>query len=307
MRHDKAFKWIKRTSLGLLGIALIVAALYVINAYTLDQYEPEITRIEKHEEKSGDSGHIRVLAFNVHRCDAIKEGGIFGYTPQGDEVVGETVGKIAAFLREQNADIVFMSEICAESFLSHTNQIEALAEQAGYAWAVFGHNSSFGLPFARHRSGNAILSKYPISSAINFDVIEPHSPLQPKTNRRILKAIAEINGKQYSLYSVHLAAHYPAPRLRQAKKLHEVLSKDNNEIIMGGDFNDTPDSEPMRIIRSLPKIRTAENFEPTYVRWPPEHTIDYVFGPKSCQLVSYKRVINNLSDHYPVVAVFDSR
>jgi len=48
---------------------------------------------------------------------------------------------------------------------------------------------------------------------------------------------------------------------------------------------------------------SPRTFEPTYVAYPPERTIDYIFGPAQWTLEEEKILVNELSDHYAVMAI----
>jgi len=302
----QTWKITRRACAILVAAVFVTVVLFVANSLLLDQNRPVVIRISSATVKQEPPGMIRVLTFNVHRCGAVKKSSIFGVSFGDSDSVRDKVRQIAVLLREKNADIVILNEICLECGPTGVNQVEMLAREAGYPYAVFGHNMNFGLPFFRHREGNAILSRFPIAAAENINLHEPRSPLSHAANRRVLKVAINLAGENITVFAVHLPANHPAQNLEQAKALRGRIEECGGSVIVAGDFNATPGSATMLEIGAMPNIQQPGECNPTYVKYPPERIIDFIFGPAAWRLVSYETIQSDLSDHYPVLAVFNN-
>jgi endonuclease/exonuclease/phosphatase (EEP) superfamily protein YafD len=120
----------------------------------------------------------------------------------------------------------------------------------------------------------------------------------------VLKVTLDINGTNVTVLAIHFDVRPEAKNLEEAKALRKTIESLDTPVVLGGDFNATPDSPSMQEIRASHALRGPEAFSPTYVAYPPKRTIDYVFGPSDWTLVTEEALGNDVSDHFAVVAIF---
>jgi endonuclease/exonuclease/phosphatase family metal-dependent hydrolase len=127
------------------------------------------------------------------------------------------------------------------------------------------------------------------------------------------------SGREFYVFSVHFDHEAEVSRRESAKlmlrKIKEIAGEAPTVIL--GDFNATPDSEPVRIMTSAMRDGRKESETPPYgpegtfndfkLDVPPERRIDYVFLTPRWRVLSYAALTDNVearypSDHLPVVA-----
>lgn len=181
--------------------------------------------------------------------------------------------------------------------------------------------------------GVATLSKYPIvkKGKLAFDV---------KTNNICIFTDVVIDKDTVRIYNMHLQSiqfkkedydyvsevieKYKAPdevekgktilrrlkagfikRAAQAQVIADHMKGSPYEIIVCGDFNDTPSSFAYNTIRgnmSDAFIERGSGFEKTYNGRMPAFRIDYILHSKEIETIQYSKVKETITDHYPVTA-----
>ena len=128
---------------------------------------------------------------------------------------------------------------------------------------------------------------------------------------------------EYYVFNTHFDHRGPIARENSAKLIVSKIKElgiANQKIIVMGDLNCRPDSEPIHAFGSLlddsgdisangiyGPVGTFNHFDPSYV---PDGRIDYVFS-KNLSVASYRNIddrrSNNLwpSDHLPILVVFN--
>lgn len=89
--------------------------------------------------------------------------------------------------------------------------------------------------------------------------------------------------------------------------LRPMIEQSPYPVIVAGDFNDTPASYIYRKMTRLLSDSYKEKgkgFGTTYHGRFPAFRIDYIFHSEEFQTLSYKRIKCDISDHYPIIAVF---
>ncbi|NLE12737.1 MAG: endonuclease/exonuclease/phosphatase family protein [Clostridiales bacterium] len=122
-------------------------------------------------------------------------------------------------------------------------------------------------------------------------------------------------GKTFRMYNTHLDhVGAPARELGLGQIIDRIIADSEREpfpFFLTGDFNDTPDSSPLMMLRKggrLPLTELSESAEVTYHGWGKTAAkIDYVFadnetGKAPCTCCIWDDCVNGvyLSDHYPV-------
>lgn len=166
---------------------------------------------------------IKVLSYNIHK----------GFTTRNKEFV---ISKIRDAIRLVNPDLVFLQEVLGDH--SHHKidnwinnaQFEYLADEIWTHYA-YGKNAVY----EKGHHGNAILSKYPITSYDNINI-----STNPMEQRGVLHAVIDYEGEKVHALCLHLNLLESGRRI-QVKRICERIKNyipDSEPIIMAGDFND---------------------------------------------------------------------
>jgi endonuclease/exonuclease/phosphatase family metal-dependent hydrolase len=242
---------------------------------------------------------LKIISYNIHK----------GFGPAGFKF---TLAQIKSFLKEQDADIVFLQEVVGEHtgkkiIIPHfksNNQVEFLAQDL-YPYFIYGPNKIH--KFGHH--GNAILSKYPLTLVNNHNISQNRFE-----SRGLLHAYLEWehSTEPLHLFNTHLNL-FEHHRQRQLKwissHIHQEIRADHS-IILAGDFNDWRKKAIGHIesCHSLMEAFTASTKYPkSFPSFLPGLSLDRIFY-MNLQLIaadqlSEKRV-RNLSDHLPLWAQF---
>ena len=214
-------------------------------------------------------------------------------------------------LRKYKPDIIFLQEIDIYTKRAYyKNQLYTLSKYTGLNFRAMGTNIKYKSGYY----GDGILSKFPIEYSANY-----LSPLKSQDNeqRGILCNKISFGNTKINVFSLHMSTSEDE-RVLTAKELIRIISKlnRNESIIIGGDFNvgitkignhkylfENKETYPeYEILKE--KFNFIDNKEDT---WHSEHgagPIDSFFYSKNLQLLKYKTIKCDISDHYPVYSEF---
>ena len=230
---------------------------------------------------------LRILTFNIYHGEG-------------------TDGKIdlprqAKVIQDSKADLVCLQEV--DDRTERTGRVDQTAELA----KLTGFHGAFvhQLDFEGGRYGQALLSRYPISEA------ECHwLPGTPDRERRMAGAVRlKVHEHTITLVTTHLHHNNEPFRIDQAKTLDRIFRSEkysDSIVIIAGDLNATPDSEPLRLLKE--HWVSASNASEPFLTFPaqkPERQLDYIFiSATNGVKVSNVRVIEEplASDHRPLLA-----
>lgn len=211
---------------------------------------------------------------------------------------GKNLDEIIECLKEANADIIALQEVL-QDVNGNNNGAKTIAEALGYHW-VFGRTRTLD-PDVSHllkehgiqtdkEWGNAVLSKWPIS---DHEVLF----LSEKNQRTAVLAKINIYNTEISVFSTHLvhAAHPTEVRIAQAEYLLKNIPK--AKAIIGGDFNDTPESE------TIVKMETAMKRGEDTTSTNDSRKIDYIFTTGDFEILEEGSIASLASDHLPIYSV----
>ena len=233
----------------------------------------------------GAMQRIKLMSYNIRWCKRSEN----------------CLDRIADLIEEEKPDIVFLAAIyyeCATCPVS--NQVAYLAKSAGFHAYAFGENYKLGVPFYSNRSGNALLSRFPLSELY----AQPLSggAFDPRTRRRALWAEVRIHGEKILLGSLHNSYSPQEDNLLQVGEILEHI--DGRPTLLGGDFNATPESPSMQtFLRSGDFVGDLDS-PPTYPASNPDRRLDYILAPSSWHLLEHKTLTKDMSAHLPVVSTF---
>jgi endonuclease/exonuclease/phosphatase family metal-dependent hydrolase len=147
---------------------------------------------------------------------------------------GRALLPLREVLRSTAADLVFLQEIgvAAGSDAAAATQYETLADRV---WPQHAYGRNAVVTGGHH--GNALLSKFPISSSRNVDVSVGRA--EP---RGMLHCVVSVPGWEADLHAVcvHLALH-ESHRRRQVDRLLDLVRREipaGAPLVIAGDFND---------------------------------------------------------------------
>lgn len=185
---------------------------------------------------------------------------------------------LAQILKQNNSDIIALQEVENKEILEELLNIAGLKDK---------YNIIVGKSDVRGIAAAFLISKrFPIKK------IEIHQN-DSTFKRPPVEAIVELApGFNVKIFSVHLkskigASESDIQRKKEATKLIEYAKKDDLPTILMGDFNDTPDSSPISIIKNnkFTDVRQLDNLSkevnmPTFYSYNPRygaHILDYIF------------------------------
>jgi endonuclease/exonuclease/phosphatase family metal-dependent hydrolase len=158
--------------------------------------------------------------------------------------------------------------------------------------------------------GNAVLTKLPVKDVLIHPLPYTEATPERTTYPRgfVAVTVEEPGGKPIRFVSTHFQHNVEEDRIAEAKAVNELIAdrKDGIPVILAGDINATPESEPMKILLTKWQNVTDEPAAPTVPSKEPTSRIDYLFFRKDDPFEPVEaRVIPEAmaSDHRPVFAV----
>ena len=237
---------------------------------------------------------VRVLVYNIHA---------------GKDAHGvDRVSELADFVRESGADIVLLQEVDQHTRRSgNTDQPAELAARTGYHVA-FGRT----IDYDGGRFGNAILSRWPIVSdtLIPLDGAPPAGADNARHEPRgALRVVIDAPQRRLTVFDTHLDAFGgDAWRRQEADSLVRLVSQARRvgeTVIVGGDFNSTPESAAQRVLRDS-GLRDAwqscgSGSGNTFPADTPNRRIDFLFLTDATRCHAASVPQTRLSDHRPLL------
>jgi len=273
-----------------------------------------------------DDGKLVIACYNVENMFDVFDD---PYTDdQNTDVKSrEEVATIAKAIQEMDADIVAFSEL-ENLGLLHA-MVDEFLPNMGYVYVdVIKTNSGRGINLG-------VMSRYPILSVTSYrhrKLTLPGESREWRFARDLMKAEIQLGEDEdapiLDLFAVHLKSKRTTDndpksakwRLAEAIEMREIIEQELEEdpdrlLAIVGDFNDTPDSDPVAqfikagLFDAHAKLPAANRI--TYLNKPFRSTIDYIFVSRALAIKQTgARVILNSeltagSDHAPLTATFD--
>lgn len=174
-----------------------------------------------------------------------------------------------------------------------------------------GHRTKLHPLFARAMSfdggeyGVGILSRYSFRStrALALPFTGDNEP------RAAVEAVVDLpSGQSISFVATHLDNASAEDRAAQARMINKEFGQSDRPRLLAGDFNATPESETIAILKESWTPTDGLDAPPTFPSHKPEIKIDYVFfAPQDRWVVKDTRVIENkvASDHFALLATLE--
>ena len=224
---------------------------------------------------------LRISSFNIHN----------NYRNYNINKTKEIIN----YLKKNNIDILGLQEVF---YLCDKD----ICKKIDYKYNYYGKYRFYSKLLLRH-----INEMTPIIT--NKKVIEKkiyRLPFLPSLTKRILtKVVIEYEGKRISIYNTHLEVRNQKVKERQLNRIYNIIKKDNNLIILMGDFNLKNNKEIFNDFEDLLKEKGLYRVEfnhKTLKISKYKREIDHIFLSNDFKLID-KKVIEDLSisDHYPVM------
>lgn len=234
----------------------------------------------------------------------------------------ERLHDIARFLREAKLDVVVLNEVDFDSSWSNrVDQAKFLAREAGFPFWLEQRNIDAAVPFYSWQFGNAILSKYPISSArlIDFPAYSAWEAVAAGKKKGVICIIDLPSNQQVRVLAVHLSHRSEKTRIAAARMIERERQQAGPPLIAAGDFNSTPvtfsKADGSRAGQTALSLLIEEGgftslpnavpsaAELTFSSTEPSRVIDWVLVGDSLQLISKEVYPLQFSDHRPIVGV----
>lgn len=204
--------------------------------------------------------------------------------------------EIIKYLKNNKIDILNLQEVYSKLDKDLAKDIDILK------YNMFGKYRFF-----LKRILNRINEKTPIITKYNVVSYKTYNlPFLPSTLKRVMtKVEVEIDGRLVSIYNTHIDYMMDITKKRQLNKILKIIRKDNNPIILTGDFNLKNNNEIFNNFRKEMKRININHIDVGDNTWKPSkyhRAIDHIFISDDFKLDS-KEIVKNIeiSDHYPIL------
>jgi endonuclease/exonuclease/phosphatase family metal-dependent hydrolase len=228
---------------------------------------------------------LRIATYNVHSCRGLDR----RTRPE----------RIAAVLRDINADIVALQEVIGPG--AHTGgHAEELGALLGMGWVMAPARQVRG-----HQFGNAVLSRLPILSHTAHELRWRHTQ-----TRCVQRVDFEVAGRPFHVYNVHLGTSI-LERRHQSRRVAKIVVDDGvkGAKIVLGDFNEWLRGIATRALSASLKSLDLSHYVGRKATFPgllPVLHLDHIYFDGAVEFTSVSVVRNRFSamasDHLPVVA-----
>ncbi len=225
-------------------------------------------------------------------------------------------------LKTESVDIAVLNEVDFSSFWSgHIDEALIVAHEAGLPWVMEQRNVDVAFPFLSIRHGNAVLSRFPITSArrIAFPVFSVMMGILGDKMDGSVCTVRRPDGKTIRVFPVHLTLHGASLQFESIHRIQAIQKESPDPLLVMGDFNAAPagyiagrkDASGANTLQLMldskafttsPFGSPSERSHCTFPATKPDRIIDWIFCTAPWQVVEKKIVQTELSDHLPVFA-----
>lgn len=257
---------------------------------------------------------MRVMSFNAHLFNEV------------NDIPAATIrDEVVTLIKNTNPDI-----LCVQEFFT---KIKGTKQMTDRILAESGFQDYFFEPVTKSEHegyGQIIFSKYPIihSGAITkneyginriifADIVQEQDTIRvynvhlrsfglQTEDKAFIQNPSNTPGEEHATARVGKKLKYAfEQRSQQAEALRDHMDATHHPIIVMGDFNDTPMSYSVNLIRKGLKNTFREKgrgWGVTHYEMLPLFQIDYIFCSPRFQVENYQIIKKELSDHYPIFA-----
>lgn len=211
--------------------------------------------------------------------------------------------QISDFLKKSSADIIGLQEVKNDD---PKRDIIKYLDGLGYQHAFAPFEKKWGGKV--YRDGPAIFSKYPIRKTKTY--------VLSKTDSRVgLRADIQVKDKILHVFNTHLLhTHQKESKVQAEQAANLIKALPSDRTIVMGDFNATPDSQTIKIMKRS-SLDSDPSSTPTWSVYPegcltcnPQEInirLDYIFTSKDIVAKSFEVENSKGSDHLPIAAVVE--
>lgn len=291
----------RRVLIGLAVSVLIVGALFTANGLSESWRVP----------RTGTNGHsyfwmtdqprklgVRVMAFNAAKGWFHRGGLDFANVDE----VRANLDRVASVIRDEDPDVVCLSEVVMEAAPNDLDQVEYLARACGFAQWASAENYNFGVPWFRIRSGNAVLSNFEMRALEVQQLAGGTSFWSPTGNRRALWFEIRLNGEWLLGASIRNDSF---DLVNNGRQVEELLARiGDRPALVAGDFNAAPGTPPMERWLATGRFAGFAAEPATFPAHAPTRRIDQLLAPVAWRVIDQRVVDTGVSDHLAVVVTF---
>jgi endonuclease/exonuclease/phosphatase family metal-dependent hydrolase len=244
------------------------------------------------EARSDSAGQpLQVLTFNIHAGRG------------ADNVLD--LERVERLIRSSGADLVGLQEV-DRHYSARSNWVDQGAELArrldmhlAFGATIDEEPPAPGRPHVQF--GNAILSRYPITSS-SLTLL----PVTPGLEQRgLLKAVVDVPGTDLEVFNTHLGDVSATDRVQQATRIQQEIGTPERPTILVGDMNATPEAPEVTTLDGFLAdawITRGEGPGYTFESKNPAARVDYVFTSDAVRPQQSQVVVTDpgASDHLPV-------
>ncbi|MEO0649714.1 MAG: endonuclease/exonuclease/phosphatase family protein [Planctomycetota bacterium] len=245
---------------------------------------------------TGERQSLRVFTLNLAKA-GFHAGGV-EFRPI--EEVEARLERVAVAIEGLEPDLVFLNEVVHECAVEPQAQARWLAERCGFAHVATGDNYRFGIDRFVIRSGNAILSRFPLDAIEVQPLAGAAAFWNPTNTRRALWAEATIGARRVRLASIRNDSFDLANNAAQATQLVERL--DDRPVLLAGDFNAEVSDPAFEVYRAA-GLDAGADASATYPAGAPRRRIDFIASGPGWTRLDGRVVDTKASDHLGVFAV----
>ncbi len=301
-------------------LALVVWAFGPFVVSRIRSGERQIRAFSNHDAVSASTAFtssIRLLAYNIAHGRGPTDNNWKGTAAEKRNRIQE----IAKLLADTKADVVVLNEVDFDSTWSgHQNQAKAIAQAAGFPYWVEHRNLDVRLIYGSLKSGNAILSRYPIvnSKLVRYPALRTSERILAGHKQGVVCTLQISKSQQLRVLAVHLEHRSEEIRVQSARKIIETVEESQIPLIAIGDFNstlptlsgaefDSKRHNTMKVLLDSKHFAAAPEATPaewnmTFPSIKPGWTIDWILIPKTWSFSKHRVLDTQLSDHLPVMA-----
>ena len=231
---------------------------------------------------------VTVLTYNIYHGE--------------DANGGSNLDAVAGIINSLEPDLVALQEVDNKTGRAKGLDLTAELSRRTGMKGIFGK----AMDYDGGGYGEAVLSRHL--------VIETKNNLLPHTTKAEPRAALEVHielpgGIKITFVGTHLDHQRDqSNRMMQAKRIMELYENYDLPIVLAGDLNATPGSDPINLLGWQWSDAAQDNSQPTFPAKKPARRIDYImYKPKDRWKVVEVRVIDEkvASDHCPVFAVLE--
>lgn len=233
---------------------------------------------------------------------------------------GRLLDSLSAFLKKENADIVFLQEVYNAEDSKLEPRFRLLSEflsRLPYSYHAYAPTFLDTRSVGDVICGNAILSKFPITdqSYTPFDVLFGKYDEESLDNFEYLptnmqRAALEFAGKTLNVFNVHGIWGFDGKDSERRMNMSNIIVKQilgKENVIMGGDFNLLPNTKTIanieKHVESVFKNQLTSTFNMAHKDKPgyAVSAVDMIFVSPNIKVLEHYMSMDDVSDHRPLV------